>query len=118
MEPAQFNVGDFATEVFYTDREAGRIIEVRRNGREVVFQQDTAARSPDFQPRFIPGGFAGYCYNQDEQFYTYEPNPQGRISVHTLRTWRGRKCWTRKHENPNGKNSLIAGQSKYHDYNF
>jgi hypothetical protein len=113
-----FNVGDLVTEHFYTDSQAGRVIEVRRNGREVVFQEDTVIIDPSFKPDIIPGGFVGHCVNQSEQRYTYSANPEGRISVHTLRTWRGRKCWTRKGDTPTGRNSIGHGQRKFYDYNF
>lgn len=114
----QFQVGDLVTEQFYTDAEAGRIIEVKRNGKEVVFQEDFAELDPEFKPKIIPGGFVGHCINQRDQKYAYSPNPHGRISTHTLRTWRGIKVWTRKGDSPTGKNSLVPGQHKFYDYNF
>lgn len=114
----EFKIGDLVTERFYTDSQAGRVIEVRRNGREVVFQEDDATRVASSKPEFVPGGFFAHCSNQDQQSYTYAPNPKGRVSVHSLRTWRGVKVWTRKGETPNGRNSLSHGQYKFYDYNF
>ncbi|MGL5064757.1 MAG: hypothetical protein ACRC62_32640 [Microcoleus sp.] len=105
-----FKVGDLVTENFYTDSRAGRVIEVLRKGREVVFQEDFSRLSKSFTPHFAIGGFMGHCTNQGQQSYTYESNPNGRISVHTLRTWRGIKIWTRKGDTPNGKNSISLGQ--------
>lgn len=115
---SSFNVGDLVTENFYTDSHAGRIIEVRRNGREVVMQEDLATIDPKFKPNIISGGFVGHCINQNDQKYTYQPDSEGRTSIHTLRTWRGIKIWTRKGETPNGRNSLSSGQHKFYDYNF
>lgn len=114
----EFKIGDLVTERFYTDSQAGRVIEVRRNGREVVFQEDDATLVASSKPEFVPGGFFAHCSNQDQQSYTYAPNPKGRVSVHSLRTWRGVKVWTRKGETPNGRNSLSHGQYKFYDYNF
>ena len=113
---AVFKVGDLCTEYFYTDAHAGRIIEVRRNGREVVFQEDFA--KSDFKPQVVPGGFVGHCANNSEQKYTHSPNPDGKTSVHTIRTWRGKKVWTRKGDTPRGRNSIGPGQHHFHDYNF
>ncbi|MGL5062363.1 MAG: hypothetical protein ACRC62_20490 [Microcoleus sp.] len=113
-----FEVGDLVTENFYTDAKAGRIVEVRRNGKEVVFQQDFSSLLKSFTPHFGIGGFMGHCTNQAEQSYSYEPNPDGSISIHTLRTWRGIKVWTRKGETPNGRNSITHGQRTFYDYSF
>jgi hypothetical protein len=115
---ASFKVGDLVTEQFYTDRTAGRVIEVCRNGKEVVMQEDFATLDPNFKPNIIPGGFAGHCVNQNDQTYTYTPDLNGRLSTHTLRTWRGIKVWTRKGDTPNGRNTLSHGQRKFYDYNF
>lgn len=113
-----FKVGDVATESFYTDSRAGRIIDIKRNGKEVWFQEDRSILSKSFTPHIGLGGFLGHCSNQSEQTYTYEKNKNGRVSVHTLRTWRGIKVWTRKGDRPNGHNSISHGQHTFHDYNF
>jgi hypothetical protein len=121
---SSFAVGDLVTEHFYTDAHAGRIVEVRRGGKEVVMQEDTATLDPEFKPEFIEGGFAGHCVNQGEQRYTYTANPRGSISTFTLRTWRGIRVWTRKSNTPgcsnapNGLNQISHGQRKFYDYNF
>lgn len=113
-----FKIGDLVTESLYSDSHAGRVIDIRRNGREVVMQEDTAIIDPTFKPEFVSGGFAGHCVNQRDQKYTYQPNPDGAVSVFTLRAWRRIKVWTRKGNDPNGHNQLKHGQHKFYDYNF
>jgi hypothetical protein len=113
-----FHVGDLVTEYFYTDAHAGRVIDIRRNGKEIVVQEDKATKDPNWKPNIIEGGFAGHCTNGRELTYTYEADPNGSISAYTLRTWRGVKVWTRKGNDPNGRNQIGHGQHKYYDQNF
>ena len=119
-----FSVGDLVTQRFYTDAHAGRIVEVRRGGKEVVMQRDIAKLDPSFAPDFAEGGFVGNCRNNECQRYTYTADPDGVKTTFTLRTWRGVKVWTPKSNvpgcpnSPNGSNQIGHGQHEFHDYNF
>jgi hypothetical protein len=113
-----YAIGDLVTEKFYTDSKAGRVIAVARKGKEVTMQHDISTLDPSFKPETILGGFVGHTVNNNDQTYTYEADPDGVISVHTLRSWRGIKIWTRKGETPNGRNTIVPGQSTFYDYNF
>ena len=101
-------VGDGMTVCYYTDRNAYTVIA--RTPCSLTLRRDKAILSPDFKPDFVVGGFAGTVVNQDEQSYTYEEDPDGRvIKAH----WSKRKngwYWDGLH--------LIAGRHEFYDYNF
>lgn len=107
--PANVNVGDGVTINLWSDRHAATII--KKTAYSVTVQQDTATLSPDFKPEWIAGGFAGHCVNQDEQTYTYERNPNGRVE-----TFRWSKKYGR-YGTP-GNPSLSKGRHEFYDYNF
>lgn len=74
LESAGFTpvVGMGATEGIGSDSYPYTIIEVRRNGKELVLQGDSYHRTDK-------NGFS------ENQTYLYSPNPDGRIVVVTLR---------------------------------
>lgn len=115
---AKFQVGDGVSISRYSDMDAGTVVEVSKSGKRVKVQLDKATLSPDFKPEFIIGGFAGHCINQQDQTYTYEIDPDGRIEEFTLRTWRGVKVWTPKGCTPDGSSAIYHGRRSFHDYNF
>ncbi|MBO6270306.1 MAG: hypothetical protein J6N19_14345 [Clostridium sp.] len=107
--PSNAKVGDGATVVYWTDREAGTIVKVTR--KTITIQRDKATLSPDFVPEFIPGGFAGTVINQHEQEYTYERDPNGRkMTFH----------WSEKYQTYGQPGNLraIKGRHEFYDYNF
>lgn len=114
----KFQAGDLATYSLYTDAHAGRVVEIKRNGKEVVFQEDCATLSANWKPEVSPGGFVGHCTNNDDQQWEYRPNSEGVLIVFTLRRWRGVRMWTVKGDTPDGRNRLSLGQHHFHDYNF
>lgn len=101
-------VGDGATLCYWSDRHAYTII--KRTAQSLTLQQDKATLSPDFTPEFISGGFFAHCINQNEQRYSYEPNPDGQII----------KVWWSKKKNGFFWNDLrvIPGRHEFYDYNF
>jgi hypothetical protein len=107
--PANVNVGDGVTINLWSDRHAATVI--KKTAYSVTVQQDTATLSPDFKPVRVEGGFAGHCINQDEQTYTYERNPNGRVE-----TFR----WSNKYGRYGtpGNPSLSKGRHEFYDYNF
>lgn len=107
--PANIKVGDGVTVNLWSDRHAATVIKV--TPCTVTVQYDKATLSPDFKPEWIPGGFAGHCVNQDEQTYTYERNPNGRIEKYH---------WSNKYGSYGtpGNLSLSKGRHEFYDYNF
>lgn len=100
LEP---EVGMGATELFWTDRVAGTVIEVSANGKSVTVQRDKAIRTDDH-------GMS------DAQSYRYEPNPEGRTAVYTKRK---NGQWIRKGDPLRGGQRLGLGYRRhYHDYSF
>lgn len=111
--PANVKVGMGATEVLYSDRQAYTIVEVRKNGKQIVLQRDKAILDPNFHPEFIEGGFCGHCTNQYDQRWTYERNPNGTVVVAN---------WSAKRQRYyiGGVNGchVAFGRSEFYDYNF
>lgn len=109
LTPATAKVGGGATLHLWTDAYACTIIKVTRCS--VTVRRDKATLDPDFKPEWIIGGFAGHCTNQDEQTYTYEPDPNG--TEYTIR-------WSKKYNSYGrpGDYRLTAGRHEFYDYNF
>ena len=109
LTPATIKVGDGVTVWLWSDRHAATVIKVTKSS--VTVQQDKAILDPNFKPEWIPGGFAGHCVNQDEQTYTYERDPNGRI--YTFR-------WSNKYGQYGqpGDLTLGKGRHEFYDYNF
>lgn len=109
LTPRNVKPGDGVTVVLWSDRYAGTVIKVTES--MVVVRRDTAILDPNFKPDIIPGGFAGYCINQNEQTYSYRPNPDGEI--YKFR-------WSNKFQSygrPRHR-MLIKGRHEFYDYNF
>lgn len=101
-------VGDGVTVNLWSDSHAYTVI--KRTPKTITIQQDKATLDPNFKPEWIPGGFAGHCINQEEQTWTYEPNPNGEIL---------RIRWSEKHEAWRYLNkNLTMGRHEFYDYNF
>jgi hypothetical protein len=113
-----YKVGDGVSLKMWSDINPGTIVKVAKNGKEIHVQHDKATRDRSFKPEIVPGGFSGHCVNQHDQKWIIEPDPEGPIEIHTLRTWRGIKVWTAKGGTPNGRNSVSPGRYKFYDYNL
>ena len=113
-----FAVGDRCSYSYHTDIHPATVVEVKRNGREVVVRTDNAELAEGEKPEIIVGGFAGHCTNQRELKYDITENPDGALVTLVLRKWRGRYVWTHKNNNPDGCQRLTAGWRKFYDYNF
>lgn len=107
--PANVKVGDGVTVHLWSDAHAATIIKVTKCS--VTVQYDTATLDPNWKPEWIAGGFAGHCVNQDEQTYTYERNPKGRIETYR---------WSNKYGSYGtpGNLRLTKGRHEFYDYNF
>lgn len=104
-----WKVGDGATVRYWTDCEAYTVIKV--TPKTLTLQRDKAILSKDFKPEWVSGGFAGHCENQEEQSYTYEQNPNGRIVKayysEAKRGWYVEKTLR-----------VSKGRHEFYDYNF
>lgn len=99
LDNAEAAVGVGVTEIMWTDRKAGTIIEVKRNGKTLVVQYDKATRTD-------ANGMS------DAQSYSFERDANGATREFTLRkdgTYRAK----------GGTGRLIVGvRDHYHDYSF
>lgn len=107
--PANVKVGDGVTVNMWSDRHAATIIKV--TPCSVTVQYDKATLDPNFKPEWIPGGFAGHCINQEDQTYTYERDPNGRVETYR---------WSKKYGTYGtpGNLRLSKGRHEFYDYNF
>jgi hypothetical protein len=90
-------VGMPATVCYWTDRHAGTVIKV--TAKTITVQEDTATRVDS----------NGMSENQD---YTYERNPNGRITVfrqNKAGAWRGAN---------RGPGLVLGHRRSYHDFSF
>ena len=113
LTPDTAQVGDGATYNMYSDRQSFTIIDVLRNGRQIVIQRDNAVRSNKEDDTFSPGGFAGHTESPKGQIYDITPDSDGT----TLKA-----NWSAKRNRffvggPKGT-SVTAGRHEHYDYNF
>lgn len=110
LTPANAKVGEGVTMHLYSDSHAGTIVKVTK--ATITVQRDNAIIDPNFKPKFIPGGFAGHCTNQNEQKYTYEQNPNAEMI-----TFR----WSNKYgmyRNDKIGMKVTKGRKEFYDYNY
>jgi hypothetical protein len=98
-------IGKYINQVLWSDvNPVGKIIGIK--GKTKVIIQPVEAGPNKAKMEFIPGGFAGHCYNQSEQEYDFvevgEPF-EAPISNSSLRG----RMWR-----------IGDSPRKYYDYNF
>lgn len=98
----KMKVGDGATVIYYSDRKAGTIIEISKDGKVVKVQEDKAIR--------IDNNGMSDC-----QVYEYERDPQGYI--HTFKKNR-RGQFTNNGKVDYGAILGIGFREEYYDYSF
>lgn len=112
----QFKVGDGATKLMYSDRQAFTVIEVSKSGRRIKLQRDNAIllNSVTSNERdkldFQPGGFVGHT--SGVQRYKYKRNTGGTIIEASLRKtgkWIQKGCKATE---------VVSGRHEHYDYNF
>ncbi len=109
LTPANVKVGDGATVVLFSDKQAGTIVKVAKSS--ITIRRDKAIKNDDFKPEFVTGGFNAVCVNQNEQSYAYEPDEQGQLTtIH----------WSSKNNSYGtpSKVRAIKGRHEFYDYNF
>lgn len=109
LTPETIKVGDGVTINLWSDRYAGTVIRVTKS--MVIVQRDKATLDQNFKPEFEIGGFAAHCTNQNEQSYSYRPDPDGEIyKFHWSKKYR-------RYGQP-GNLTLSKGRHEFYDYNF
>lgn len=103
----ELEVGDGATLHLWSDAHACTVIA--RTATTLTLQRDKATLDPNFKPE--RDGF--YCTNSDDQEYTYEADPEGKIY----------KCrWSEKYgrwqHGSDGSMKVTRGRREFYDYNF
>jgi hypothetical protein len=103
----EIEVGEGATLHLWSDAHACTVIA--RTATTLTLQRDKATLDPNFKPE--RDGF--YCTNQDDQEYTYEPDPNGETY----------KCrWSEKYgrwqHGSDGSMKVTRGRHEFYDYNF
>lgn len=118
--PHQFKVGDPATYILYSDRDAGYIVGVLDKGKRVQFQYANAtllngagSDHPD-KMTFTPGGFCGHT--EGDQIYDIVPNPTAPVVEFSLRKNGAWKLAGHPMNSPGC--SLVPGHSHWYDFNF
>lgn len=101
--------GDGVTVNLYTDRRAYTVIS--RTAKTLRIQRDKATLSKDYKPKFIPGGFAAHCTNNNDQKYDYERDPDGEIKTAYWSEVSG--CFR-----VGGAMVVTPGRHEFYDYNF
>jgi hypothetical protein len=98
-----FKVGDGATISLYTDRQAGTICEIRKNGKEVVWQRDlvSSVNTP--------------AERNYEQNWKYATDPNGIKHTFTLRK---NGQWIELGKTMKNGLRLSFGRNEYYDYGF
>ena len=108
--PTNVKVGDGVTINMWTDRYAATVIKVTKCSLTV--RRDRAILDPEWMPKYLPGGFSGHCFNNNEQRYiAYKPDETG--SIYTFR-------WSEKYQSYGrpGDITLSKGRHEFYDYNF
>ena len=117
LTPETAAVGTGVTKNMYSDRQAYTIIDVKRNGKQIVIQRDIAERTNRHEDEFTPGGFVGHTYSPKGQKYEYTQDPNGTI---TTANWSAK--WNRFFVGgapATGRGtSVTMGRNEHYDYNF
>lgn len=102
-------VGDGVTVHLWSDAYACTVI--KKTANTLTLRRDKAILDPDFKPEFVPGGFGGFCMNNTQQTYSYEPDPEASIYK---AYWR-----PSQHRYVVNKSMLVTyGRREFFDYNF
>ena len=101
-------VGMFCNDFGYSDVKPFEIIEVSESGNIITIREMEAKLVDGWKPKFVEGGFAGHCTNQNEQEYNYFSKEDG----FTMKIRRSKKGFGK------GQFKISFVPIKYYDYNF
>jgi hypothetical protein len=113
LTPDTAQVGDGTSVHMFSDSQSFTIVDVLRNGRQIVLQRDSAVRSNQSDDTFSPGGFAGHTESPKGQLWDITPDPDGATV---------KANWSAKRDRffvggPKGR-PVTAGSYERYDYNF
>lgn len=103
VKPVAPVVGMGVTIVYYSDREAGTIVDVSTDGKKIKIQQDLAIRTDS----------NGQSESQD---YRFEANPKGDVFFASLR--KNGTFVLKNRSMQNGTIVRVGERDTYHDYGF
>lgn len=113
LTPDTANIGDGATVHYWSDSSAATIIDVKRNGKQIVLQFDRATRANSDDDVVHVGGFAAHREHPNGQKWNLERDPDGEICEANWSEKRQRFCVGGAKGNP-----VSAGRRHFYDYNF
>ena len=115
-------VGDGVSVSVWSDVHAYTII--KRTATTMTLRADRAELLNRDELRFVAGGFAAHCENQEVQRYEYTPNPDGVKIKISLRHWNDEENNERRRWKKSGVRTfeiggnVCPGRSAFRDFNF
>jgi hypothetical protein len=107
-------VGTFATLSIGSDCYPYEVVEIKRNGRQLILREMKHDIDPKWKEKIniTPGGFCGHCNNQDEQTWIITPDPNGKL---IKANWAPKR---NKYQVSYYTRLYFGHASYYYDYNF
>lgn len=115
-------VGDGVSVSVWSDVHAYTII--KRTATTMTLRADRAELLNRDELRFVAGGFAAHCENQEVQRYEYTPNPNGVKIKISLRHWNDEEDNERRRWKKSGVRTfeiggnVRPGRRAFRDFNF
>jgi hypothetical protein len=102
---------NYANHLGYSDVNPYEVV-ARISDKTLEVREMSATLDPNWQPEFLPGGFAGHCVNQGQQRWKIASDPAQpviRIRLNKRGLWRS----------SDGRRFQISDRPvKFYDYNF
>lgn len=106
------SVGMYANLMSYSDVWPYQVVRVSESGKTFWVASVESTRDPEWKPEFVSGGFAGHCYNNQEQRWIYGlTDTQNTIPVRWSKKMNG---WKSKF----GRHAISDRPVRFYDYNF
>lgn len=109
-------MGDRVHICFYSDVLPGTV--VKRTPKRCTVRYENVDKDPNWDPEFVPGGFAGHCINQEDQRWIISENPDGvvyQFFLHKSGQWH----MSSSGSNESGRRARMGpGWAYKRDYNF
>ena len=116
------NIGDGVSVSVWSDVHAYTII--KKTATTMTLRADKAELLNREELRFVVGGFAAHCENQEVQRYEYTPNPDGVKIKISLRHWNDEEGNERRRWKKSGVKTfeiggnVRPGRRAFRDFNF
>jgi hypothetical protein len=115
-------IGDGVSVSVWSDVHAYTVI--KKTATTMTLRADRAELTNRDELRFVVGGFAAHCENQEVQCYEYAPEPNGHQVKISLRCWKDEEGNERRKWKRVGVRTFEAGGNVYpgrrafRDFNF